>query len=419
MTMIPPALPTAFFSRKRATPLSALLSLTTLNLATAAVLLFGPAYAQAQAESPIAVIGATVSASTWQDPVEALGTLRADESVTLSSTLTATVRAFNFEDGDHVDAGQWLVQLDDDQAQAELRAAQALLGQRQSALDRAQQMQDRNLGIRATLEDNAAQVRQSEAEIDAIRAHLAEHRLQAPFAGTVGLRNISVGALVTPGTDLVTLDKLDTMKLDFTVPATLLSVLHRGLTLSATTPSYPDDVFRAEVATLGTRIDPVSRSLVVRADLPNPDGRLLPGMLMEVKLNQPARQALTIPESALVPDGERQTVWLIEAGQPPRVTRREVTTGERREGEVEIVDGLDSGQRVVTHGTLKVREDDPVELIATDVGTGDIKDVLERQRRASRSQTSASQALESQTPEPQTLESQTSESRATESQTDD
>jgi membrane fusion protein (multidrug efflux system) len=367
-----------------------------LNLVTAAVLLLGPAYAQAQAESPIAVIGATVSASTWQDPVEALGTLRADESVTLSSTVTGTIDAFNFEDGDHVDAGQWLVQLDDDEVQAELRAAQALLGQRQSALGRAQQLQDRNLGVRATLEDSAAQVQQNKAEIDVIRAQLADHRLQAPFAGTVGLRDISIGALVTPGTELLTLDKLDTMKLDFTVPATLLSILHPGLTLSATTPSYPDDVFRAEVATLGTRIDPVSRSLVVRADLPNPDGRLLPGMLMEVRLNQPARQALTVPESALVPDGELQTVWLIEAGQPARVTRREVTIGERREGEVEIVDGLDSGQRIVTHGTLKVREDDPVELIATDVGAGDIKDVLERQRRASESQTSESQAPESQ-----------------------
>ncbi|NRB57500.1 MAG: efflux RND transporter periplasmic adaptor subunit [Salinicola sp.] len=356
--------------------------LLALLLCALATWLPGPTTASAQETPPVAVIGATVVASTWQDPVEALGTLRADESVTLSSTLTGTISALNFEDGDEVAASQWLVQLDDAQAQAELRAAQALLGQRRSALGRAQQLQDRNLGVRATLEDNAALVKQSEAEIDAIRARLADHRLQAPFAGTVGLREISVGALVTPGTELVTLDKLDTMKLDFTVPATLLSVLHPGLTLSATTPSYPDQVFRAEVATLGTRIDPISRSLVVRANLPNPDGRLLPGMLMEVRLNQPAREALTIPESALVPDGERQTVWLIEPGQPTRVTRREVTTGERRQGDVEIVEGLDAGQRIVTHGTLKVREGDPVELIAENVGEGDIKDVLERQRRA-------------------------------------
>lgn len=359
------------------------------------LLFLGSPLASAQSPSPIAVIGATVGTSTWQDPVEALGTLRADESVTLSSTLTGTVSALNFEDGDDVAADEWLIQLDDAQAQAELRAAQALLEQRQSTLGRAQQLQDRNLGVRATLEDNAALVKQSEAEIDAIRARLADHRLQAPFAGKVGLREISIGALVTPGTELVTLDKLDTMKLDFTVPATLLSVLHPGLTLSATTPSYPEEIFRAEVATLGTRIDPVSRSLVVRANLANDDGRLLPGMLMEVQLNQPAREALTIPESALVPDGERQTVWLIEAGEPAHVTRREVIIGERREGEVEIVEGLDSGQRIVTHGTLKVREGDPVDLIAEDVGEGDIEAILERQRRASASQDSESDGSES------------------------
>lgn len=363
---------------------------TLLNLATAAALLFGSifagsVFAQSQSDAPIAVIGATVGTSTWQDPVEALGTLKADESVTLSSTLTGTVGAINFEDGDNVEARQWLVQLDDEQTQAELRAAQALLDQRRSAFNRAQQLQDRNLGVRATLEDSAALVRQSEAEIDAIRARLADHRLRAPFAGTVGLRDVSVGALVTPGTELVTLDKLDTMKLDFTVPATLLSMLHPGLTLSATTPSYPDAAFRAEVATLGTRIDPISRSLVVRAILDNPDGRLLPGMLMEVRLNQPAREALAIPESALVPDGERQTVWLIEPGQPASVTRREVVIGERRQGEVEIIDGLESGQRIVTHGTLKVREGDPVELIAENVSDGDIEAVLERQRRATES----------------------------------
>jgi len=385
--MISAILSTPFFFRKRPPSPS-----TILSLATAAALLLSSLFAQAQTASPIAVIGAAVSASTWQDPVEALGTLKADESVILSSTLTGTVSAINFEDGDSVAAGQWLIQLDDDQVQAELRAAQALLGQRQSALNRAQQLQDRNLGVRATLEDNAALVKQSEAQIDAIRARLADHRLQAPFAGTVGLREISIGALVTPGTELVTLDKLDTLKLDFTVPATLLSVLHPALTLSATTPSYPEEIFRAEVATLGTRIDPVSRSLVVRANLANPEGRLLPGMLMEVQLNQPAREALTIPESALVPDGERQTVWLIEPGQPPHVTRREITIGERREGEVEVIDGLDSGQRIVTHGTLKVREGDSVELIAENVSEGDIKAVLERQHRATESQASESQA---------------------------
>lgn len=352
-----------------------------------------PALAQS-VSAPTAVIAATVKETTWQDPVEALGTLRADESVTLSSTVTGTIDAFNFDDGDAVSAGQWLVQLDDDEVQAELRAAQAVQRQRQSALDRAQRLQDRNLGVRATLEDNAALVQQSGADIDALRARIADHRVRAPFAGSVGLRELSVGALVTPGTELVTLDKLDVMKLDFTVPSTLLAVLHPGLTLEATTPSYPALTFRAEVANLGTRIDPVSRSLVVRAILPNDEGRLRPGMLMEIHLAQPARSALTIPESALVPDGERQTVWKIEGApteQTARVSRQEVTIGERRTGQVEILGGLDRGDRVITHGTLKVRDGDAVDLIAVDPSASRIEDVLERQRRAMRSSATSSQ----------------------------
>ncbi|WP_251979021.1 efflux RND transporter periplasmic adaptor subunit [Salinicola avicenniae] len=342
----------------------------------------------AQAQTPVAIIAATATSVRWQDTVEALGTLRAEESVILSSILTGTIEALNFDDGDTVVAGQWLVQLDDDQAQAELRAAQALLGQRRSALDRTRQLQARNLGVRATLEDNEALVQQSEAEIDAIRAHLADHRLVAPFDGTVGLRAISVGALVTPNTQLVTLDRLQTMKLDFTVPATLIASLQPGLTLDATTPSYPDQRFKAEIATLGTRIDPISRSLVVRANLPNPERRLLPGMLMEIDLARAPRDTLKIPENALVPNGERQAVWLIDNGEPPRVTRREVTIGERRHGEVEILTGLSAGERVVSHGTLKVREGDVVELIAEDPASGDIEGILERQRRATQSRQS-------------------------------
>lgn len=342
--------------------------------------------ARAQDSAPIAVMTATVDASTWQDSVEALGTLRADESVTLSATVTGRVEALNFDDGQHVTADQWLVQLDDDQAQASLRAAQALREQRQNALDRAQQLQDRNLGVRATLEDSTALVAQSRAEIDGIRARIGDHRIQAPFAGTVGLRELSVGALVTPDTQLATLDKLDVMKLDFTVPATLLAAIHPGLELDATTPSYPDRAFEADVATIGTRIDPVSRSVVVRAVLDNPDDLLRPGMLMVVNVSQPPRAALTVPEGALVPDGERQTVWLLDDAEPPRVSRREVTIGERRAGQVEIVDGLVEGDRIVTHGTLKVRDGDPVESIAENASDADIRGILERQRRASASE---------------------------------
>src|SRR5699024_6891515 len=120
------------------------------------------------------------------------------------------------------------------------------------------------------------------------------------------------GTLVTPGTELVTLDKLDVMKVDFTVPAVHLGVLHPGLTLTATSPSYPEQRFSGEVSSIATRVDPISRSVMVRALLPNPERELRPGMLMEIVLERRPRQALVIPESSLIPSGERQYVMLID-----------------------------------------------------------------------------------------------------------
>ncbi|WP_110668491.1 efflux RND transporter periplasmic adaptor subunit [Salinicola halophilus] len=390
-SLLPPFFARSYTGTRRLPAWATRLVTATSTVATALIVtvtfsVTGIGAARAEA-APTAVMTATVQTQTWRESLEALGTLRADESVTLSATVTGRVEALNFDDGESVDAGQWLVQLEDDQARASLRAAEALREQRQNAVNRAQQLQDRNLGVRATLEDSTALVGQSEAEIDEISARIDDHRIRAPFAGTVGLRELSQGALVTPGTELVTLDKLDVMKLDFTVPATLLSAIRPGLALDATTPSYPGRIFEADVATIGTRIDAVSRSLTVRARLDNAERLLRPGMLMIVTLSQPPRQVLSVPEGALVPDGERQTVWLLDAQDPPRVSRREITIGERRDGKVEVLEGLAEGDRIVTHGTLKVRADDAVESIAENVAESDMQGVLERQRRASASET--------------------------------
>ncbi|WP_110685352.1 efflux RND transporter periplasmic adaptor subunit [Salinicola aestuarinus] len=368
------------------TTLTIRLTLLIAAVCVIAVLCLGLTGVADAQQAPTPVMTATATTQSWQDSLEALGTLRADESVTLSATVTGRVTSLNFDDGGRVDGGQWLVQLDDVGPQARLRAAEALLQQRRNALARAQQLQDRNLGVRATFEDSAALVAQSQAEIDEIRARIDDHRIRTPFSGTVGLRNLSEGALITPGTELVTLDKLDVMKLDFTVPATLISAVHPGLALSATTPSYPERTFEADVATLGTRIDSVTRSATVRALLDNTESLLRPGMLMVVILSQPPRQALSVPEGALIPDGERQTVWRLDDATPARVSRREVTIGERRDGKVEIVAGLTEGDRVVTHGTLKVHAGDEVEVMAENVTGDEIRGVLERQRQSSASE---------------------------------
>ena len=335
----------------------------------------------ALAQSAPSVIGTRAIVTTWSDPLEALGTLRADESVTLSTTVTDIVAEINFRDGEQVEEGQLLIRLEDAEEQAQLRASQALREERRNASNRATQLQERNLAARADVEDSQSRLRQADADIQAIEAELANYQIKAPFSGRVGFRNISVGALVTPGMDLVTLDKLDVMQLDFSVPEVFLGRLSPGLMLNATTAAYPDALFSGEIATIGIRVDPVTRSVSVRADLENTDGRLRPGMLMEVIVQQRVRDTVVIPEAAIEPSGDRHFVMLIEQSEgSTRLARREVAIGERRNGEVEILEGLAANDLIVFHGLQLARDGQEARLIGiADDETG-IRALLEADR---------------------------------------
>ncbi len=359
------------------TPLPALRFLRRLPILLMLCLLAAPIAAQQQ---PAAVIGARASLAPWSDPLEALGTLRADESVTLSSTVTALVAEVSFSDGEEVEAGQLLVQLNDSEEQADLRSAQALRDERRNTVARLNQLESRNLAPRADVEDARSRLRQVEAEIQALEARLANYRILAPFSGRVGFRNISVGTLVTPGTDLVTLDKLDTMTLDFGVPEVSLGMLEPGLPLTATSAAFPGEFFAGEIASLGTRVDPVNRNLTVRAELANPEQRLRPGMLMRVVVQRRPRQALVIPEAALIPEGQEQNVLVLLEGETTRVEERELRIGARREGEVEVLEGLEAGDMVVAHGTERVRDGEEARLIGILDEDTSVSDILRRAR---------------------------------------
>lgn len=335
------------------------------------------------AQQPTAVIAAEVRLEPWSDPIEALGTLRADESVTLSATVTEIVAELAFGDGEVVEAGKLLVRLADDEEQADLRVAQALREERRNAVNRLAQLQERNLAPRGDLEDARARLRQVEAEIQGLEARLANYRLRAPFDGVTGFRNISVGSLVTPGTELVTLDKLDVMKLDFNVPEVFLSLLEPGLRLTAHSAAYPDDDFTGTIASVGARVDPVSRSVPVRAELDNPDLKLRPGMLIEVVVQRQPRETMVIPEAALIPEGNRQYVLVLHENGDYQVERRQITIGARREGEVEVLEGLSAGQLVVAHGTERVRDGQLARLLGILDDDTSVPEILRRERDAS------------------------------------
>ncbi|ABS61799.1 efflux transporter, RND family, MFP subunit [Parvibaculum lavamentivorans DS-1] len=318
------------------------------------------ASAFAEEAPPQNVVIAAAIADRFVDRVEALGTTFANESVTITANISDKIAEIHFDDGQQVEEGQLLVALQRDEQRAALAAAEAVLAERRTAYNRARQLESRQYTATAQLEERQAALREAEANRDAAASRLADREIHAPFEGVVGLRNISVGTLVTPGTTITTLDDLDPIKLDFTVPAAYLSTIRPGLEIAATTSALPDRIFRGEVRSVSTQVDRVSRSITARALVDNKDQVLKPGLLMVVELMKNPREAVVIPEEALVPSGTQNFVFVV-AGDV--AARREVRTGARRPGEVEILSGLAAGERVVTHGTMRLRDGQKVNVI--------------------------------------------------------
>jgi membrane fusion protein (multidrug efflux system) len=339
----------------------------------------GPAHAQSNAKvPPQPVVVAEARLDRFVDRVQALGTTRANETVAVTANITEKVVAIHFDDGQAVAAGDILVTLQSDEMAANLKAAEAVLAERRLAFDRAKKLESQKFTSTAQMEERRAALRQAEAEVAAIQARLADRVIRAPFAGTVGLRNISLGTLVKPGDVIATLHDLSVMKVDFSVPAVYLGTLRPGLPIVANTPALDGRSFEGEIRSLASEVDPVTRSIVARAIVPNPDGALRPGLLMTVELLKNPRQAVVIPEEALVPSGRQTFVLLVDESAGNKVVKREIRTGARRPGEVEVLAGLEPGDRVITRGTLQVRAGQTVEIMAVEQPGQKLEDVLRK-----------------------------------------
>jgi membrane fusion protein (multidrug efflux system) len=291
--------------------------------------------------------------------VEAIGTTRANESVEIRPHITEAVRGIHFEEGQEVDAGDILVELHDAQALASVAAARASLVESTSRHRRGEELYAGDLIPASELELLAARRDADRAALDAAEARLAESVIRAPFSGRVGLRRVSPGSLVTPSTIITTLDDTETIKLDFDVPETALSLLANDLPIRARSAAWPDSAFVGRVVSVDTRVDPVSRSVTVRARIPNPTGLLRAGMFLTVEIVREGVTALLVPEEAIVPERSQQFVLVVD--ETGTVEKREVQVGRRRPGQVEIVQGLRAGERVVVEGTQKARPGGTVE----------------------------------------------------------
>jgi membrane fusion protein (multidrug efflux system) len=339
------------------------------------------AFARQTAEVTVKhVIISPVVLQQISDRVEALGTARATESVNITANITEKITRIDFEDGQQVKAGDILVVLEQAEEQAELKRAQAVRGERKLALERLQQLEKRQLSTPDEIDRTRLELEQAEASITAINTRISDRVIRAPFDGIVGLRNISVGALVETGDLIATLDDTRQMKLDFSVPSMFLSELKPGLKIKARAAALANKEFFGEVKSIDSRIDPVTRSIKVRAMLPNADGRIIPGILMQVDLLRNTRQALVIPEASLLPlaDGQYVMVRVDNSGNDT-VEKRQVEIGLRLPGYVEILKGLIAGEQVVTHGNDKVQPGDVLDVLAVDDGSVDISRIIKDQ----------------------------------------
>ena len=301
----------------------------------------------------IPVTTAIVAIEPWTDLLRAVGTVQAHESVAVTAKVSETVDRVHFDSGDTVSAGAPLVTLSGRQQRAALAEAQAAASEAERLYRRQSELADQQLIARSQLDTQRATRDAARARVAQVRAQLGDRTIRAPFAGKLGLREVSPGALVTPGTVIATLDAIDRVYVDFPVPERALATLAPGQRVSGRATAYPDIEFEGAVSTVGSRIDPATRTLTVRADFPNPDHRLRPGMLVEVRLHQPERDALVVPEIAIVQVGSDAFAWRI--GDGDKVERAPVTIGSRQQGQAEILSGLAAGDRIVVDGTGKLR----------------------------------------------------------------
>jgi membrane fusion protein (multidrug efflux system) len=258
---------------------------------------------------------------------------------------------------------------------ADITAAEATLREQEQTLQRARTLLNKGFVTKASLDTARAARDSAAARLAATRSRMADRTIRTPFAGVLGLRRVSVGALVRPADVITTLDDISRIKVDFSVAETQMAGVTRGQTVRATAAAFPGETFTGTVDSLDTRIDPQSRTISIRAVFANDKARLLPGMLMTVGIESNRRQSLSVAEQTLVPIENKQYVYVIEAEN--KAERREVRTGARIPGHVEILGGLKQGESLVLEGTLKMRPGATIRI----AGSGEQAEGKDRKER--------------------------------------
>jgi membrane fusion protein (multidrug efflux system) len=313
----------------------------------------------AGAAAPVEVV--ELMPTTVKEELQAVGALRSNESVVLRPEVSGRIAAINFRDGQPVKRGQVLVALDAALNEAEVAQARAELELARNNLKRTEDLARKSFVSSSAQDQAAANVEVLAARLKLAEARLAKMRVVAPFDGVVGIRSVSVGDYVKDGADLVNIEDIAQLKVDFRLPERHFAQLKVGQTVEVVADALPGSRYRGTIDAINPRIDAGGRSLEVRARLANTDGRLRPGMFARVRVIVGERQsALMVPEEAIVPLGDDFFVYTVADDKARRVR---VKLGVRRDAMVELLEGVKAGDRVVTAGMRVQRDGQPVRVV--------------------------------------------------------
>ena len=312
---------------------------------------------------PSQVSVAVVQTRTFTDTIDVLGVAKGRQSVTLSAATTQLIDKVRFTPGQSVARGQVLVELKATEQDADLVQSRAKLVQAEREYGRWKTLNEKGFASKSSLDQYEAAWASAKADVAAAQARQGDRVIRAPFAGVVGLSDVAPGAVINPGAAIVTLDDLTAIRVDFQVPDRFLTGVREGQAITARADAYPGATFQGHIAKLDTRIDERTRALTARAEFPNPDHRLKPGMMLRVAIAQGSRQALSAPEPAVMVQGDTASVFLVaQQGQRTVADQRPVVTGARQDGFVELKDGVQAGDRIVADGLNKIQTGQPVRV---------------------------------------------------------
>jgi len=317
------------------------------------------AFSQPKAPPPMPVKAVAAKVAPAADEATAVGTLRADEAITVRPEVAGRIVEFRFNEGAHVAKGAVLVRLDQAELAAVVASSDAQLKLETQRLERSEDLNRKGFISAQALDDQRTGLARAKAKLAEDQARLAKTEMRAPFAGVIGLRQVSEGAYVAAGTEIVRLEKIDQLKLDFRVPETFLARLRAGQNVTVSVDAHPGNEFTGTVYAIEPAVDEQTRTVLARARVANAESKLRPGMFARVQVSLGVREkAVWIPEAAIVPRGQDSYVYRVVGGKADLVR---VQIGTRKVGEVEIVKGVAPGELVITEGTQRIGPGSPVQ----------------------------------------------------------